>query len=214
MVKQEGLLHVAESFADSVEWFEKTNGEVLHRQTRFIRANCASSLDRTGAFQALVAETVVRRFVDARDQHHKLWYDQAANLARAYAASRGQKVELARVGYLTRFEEWTDWATQVVRYVKSIVVEGDLDDAFSVASQEHPIPVVNYEGILLRIFLFLVILVRVFFVRIREGSTRARAEWNVGIRRVISHPHYQDIRDPDTVDYTAEALQRPPGTDE
>jgi hypothetical protein len=122
----------------ALEFTETRGQEIVVRQTKFIRSSCMSSLDRTGAVQALLSASIFSKFTAITVAHWKVWRANADQLAKIYVCAGGQKVTIPSRGYQTPGAEWVDRWNRGVRFYKSLFVEGEMDDAYAAVTRLAP----------------------------------------------------------------------------
>jgi hypothetical protein len=194
-----GIESKVAELAESLEWLEVDGRIIVTSQTAFVRTNCMSSLDRTGVFQFFLSGEVMKKFATLTHGRAELWRSQANELAMAYAGAAGQKLVIPFAGRQTTWGEVCDYANRGRRFVNSLLFEGRMDDAYAAVCQERRIFKTKQRNVLMWFLLFLTFLLGSLLTLVFKGKGPAERKWRAGIKEIISHPRYRDIRNADSI---------------
>ena len=184
---------------DHVDCFIMKNGEVLHTQESYVRANCTSSLGRTNLFLSILSHMYFNKLnIPVNDDvHTEMWNFQGDLTSLQYCCTLGQKKSMVLTGVQDATSKKNDKSTHKQRFYQSLTKEGSITDSLNVLSQENQIKKISYPGLFYRFFMLLVLLVTFSVHYLFHGEDHASLVWRKKIRNIINHPLYSDLRDAD-----------------
>lgn len=197
MHREGAIAEYIHKFDGDIEVCEINDGVIVRRQTKFVRSNCCSCLDRCNVFQAMLSGNALADHIKGNSGRSQMWIDHANELAREYAAAPGQKTSIQDAGKQSRISMIRDGINQATRFVNSLMLEGRLDDSYSVVTQERKIKGYRPIGVIAWIWLLVSSLFVYVVIRLRKGVDAANMYWRQQSRQIVCHPHYRDIRDAD-----------------
>ena len=197
MHREGAIAEYIHKFDGDIEVCEINDGVIVRRQTKFVRSNCCSCLDRCNVFQAMLSGNALADHIKGNSGRSQMWIDHANELAREYAAAPGQKTSIQDAGKQSRISMIRDGINQATRFVNSLMLEGRLDDSYSVVTQERKIKGYRPIGVIAWIWLLVSSLFVYVVIRLRKGVEVANMYWRQQSRQIVCHPHYRDIRDAD-----------------
>lgn len=196
-----GLRNKIENFKDIADATVIKEGEIINNQTRLFRINCASCLDRTSVFMSILYEYVLKKYSDSTEfdyrLHTSLWYERANMISLEYAGTPGLKTHMMGTGTQPKIASFFDSVLSIERYISSFCREGKLTDSFNAVLQERKFSKFEPIGHIWRLLIFLYLIFLYTFLIIFRDKKDAYFAWKSKIKRVIDHPHIEDLRDAD-----------------
>ena len=207
LIKKPGVIFdwIKSKFLEKyVELCEVEDHKIIQRQTKFIRVNCASCLDRTNVFMSLIFLNIMKKYGPSCSPitsiHKELWIEQAHVIAMEYACTRGMKVYMTTTGYQPLIGSLHDYPIMIMRYTNSLFIEGTVTDAYTAVLQERPIYKYPTQSFLHKVLAFLSIVLAYIYLYLFVGKDVAYQDWRTKIKYLLNHPSIEDLRDADEFD--------------
>lgn len=206
LVKKKGELNM--KIEDLKNYFDASiinNGKIEQVQTKFLRINCSSCLDRTSVFMEImfrkIFEKFDEKFFNENIKFHKnLWNLRANKISKEYALTRGLKTYLIDNDCKTFKGKIVDNVILLQRFFCGIFCEGKFCDAYNAVLQEKKFVEFDNISIFYRFILFIQLFILfVFFFLIKDRDYASKV-WKQRIKTIIDHPHISDLRDADEFD--------------